>query len=516
MSDDGKKDQPGFQEDPNEDFDTQDLDSGNLDSGASFPDEEYLDEEYPEEEFSSEEFDEWEDEFDDFDSPDQTMQDAGKPKKKKNSNNLIITIAVLIGIVVFAYNMAFKPGEKAAQQERAFRSSLTMQGVSDNPAKVGLQGREAAEEEQQEQKQALAQDIENSAEPSILGRFIGEENSQASEETMPEAREQSAPTKMLEPVETPVDIDNLRAQSDVAQNLEFSSGTLTPLPEAQREQSAQQEGDLRPPPGEDTQDRFTQNQTSEQAQQAAQNDNAAQALITQAMERQRQARPDTRPDVPDTIDARTENQGQQAQIVQESPNNSVPDQDLENMESNLAALTERLISTEERVGRILLVQDRQLKEIRNITENISERLDSLNRDIGNLQSQVASQESRPVRQESRQEQSAPRSSGQQAAQTTTRTTETAPEKPAQKPQTARRVETRASVSRPSVSRPAARAKEWELRAAQPGRVWVAEKGKDDIQSLEIGDTLSGVGRITAITFANGRWLVQGTQGTLRQ
>lgn len=57
---------------------------------------------------------------------------------------------------------------------------------------------------------------------------------------------------------------------------------------------------------------------------------------------------------------------------------------------------------------------------------------------------------------------------------------------------------------------------WELRAAQPGRAWVSRPGERDMQSVEVGQTLPNVGRITAITYQNGRWTVTGTQGQIRQ
>lgn len=64
------------------------------------------------------------------------------------------------------------------------------------------------------------------------------------------------------------------------------------------------------------------------------------------------------------------------------------------------------------------------------------------------------------------------------------------------------------VSKPKVS--------WELRAAQPGKAWVSQKGQDNMQPVVVGDTLSGVGRITSISYSGGRWVVQGTSGRIRQ
>lgn len=57
---------------------------------------------------------------------------------------------------------------------------------------------------------------------------------------------------------------------------------------------------------------------------------------------------------------------------------------------------------------------------------------------------------------------------------------------------------------------------WELRAAQPGRAWVSRPGERDMQTVEVGQNLPGIGRITGITYQNNRWTVLGTQGQIQQ
>lgn len=57
---------------------------------------------------------------------------------------------------------------------------------------------------------------------------------------------------------------------------------------------------------------------------------------------------------------------------------------------------------------------------------------------------------------------------------------------------------------------------WQLKAAKPGKAWVSRAGDSNIRGVGVGDTLDGVGRITAITFMNGRWLVKGTAGQIVQ
>lgn len=57
---------------------------------------------------------------------------------------------------------------------------------------------------------------------------------------------------------------------------------------------------------------------------------------------------------------------------------------------------------------------------------------------------------------------------------------------------------------------------WELRAAQPGKAWVAQKGRDELQPVVVGDILSGIGRIQDIAYRDNRWIVVGSQGQIKQ
>lgn len=58
--------------------------------------------------------------------------------------------------------------------------------------------------------------------------------------------------------------------------------------------------------------------------------------------------------------------------------------------------------------------------------------------------------------------------------------------------------------------------QWELRSAQPGRATLSQKGSNDLKNIEIGGTLSGLGRIQSIQLENGLWVVRGTKGSVSQ
>lgn len=85
----------------------------------------------------------------------------------------------------------------------------------------------------------------------------------------------------------------------------------------------------------------------------------------------------------------------------------------------------------------------------------------------------------------------------------------AEQKPAAQPQAA-------APATPKKTASASRGGAWQLKAAKPGKAWVARAGSNNIQGVGVGDTLEGIGRVTAISFVGGRWVVQGSNGSIRQ
>ncbi len=58
---------------------------------------------------------------------------------------------------------------------------------------------------------------------------------------------------------------------------------------------------------------------------------------------------------------------------------------------------------------------------------------------------------------------------------------------------------------------------WILKAAKPGVAWVAQKGSSDLHMVETGDSLTGIGKVTAIVRdSSGNWEVNGTKGRISQ
>jgi hypothetical protein len=74
-----------------------------------------------------------------------------------------------------------------------------------------------------------------------------------------------------------------------------------------------------------------------------------------------------------------------------------------------------------------------------------------------------------------------------------------------------------TVSRtPTYRAPVKASPKWELRGASPGQALVSEIGTQNLRNVSVGDTLNGVGRIGSISQENGRWVVRGTSGQIRQ
>lgn len=57
---------------------------------------------------------------------------------------------------------------------------------------------------------------------------------------------------------------------------------------------------------------------------------------------------------------------------------------------------------------------------------------------------------------------------------------------------------------------------WQLRAAQPGKAWISSQGKRDMIAVTVGDTVKDLGKIVAISNQNGKWVVLGSEGQVRQ
>lgn len=92
-----------------------------------------------------------------------------------------------------------------------------------------------------------------------------------------------------------------------------------------------------------------------------------------------------------------------------------------------------------------------------------------------------------------------------------------PAKPTKRPESVPEVKKQPAKAAPKIETGSSgETPRWILRSAQNGRAVVSDRSTGDLRSVEVGDTLRGIGQIKSIATVNGRWVVQGSQGTVKQ
>ena len=72
------------------------------------------------------------------------------------------------------------------------------------------------------------------------------------------------------------------------------------------------------------------------------------------------------------------------------------------------------------------------------------------------------------------------------------------------------------VAKPSKPVKAKTPIKWQLRSAQPGKAMISAQGSNDVRSIEVGSAVPSLGRISSIALENGKWVVRGSKGVVRQ
>jgi hypothetical protein len=175
----------------------------------------------------------------------------------------------------------------------------------------------------------------------------------------------------------------------------------------------------------------------------------------------------------------------QATAAQPAPTASVPqakaaDPQIAQMQARIADLTAKLASLQANVA--TLTADRDDK---------AARLKQVQASLDSLQSHPAAQPAK-----------AP------AAPVQTAKPAVSVKKPVHRP-----VHHKAKV--PSAA-PVQAGSDWILRSATPGMALLGQADNDDLQRVSVGDSISGLGRITSISEQNGHWVVKGTGGSVVQ
>lgn len=92
-----------------------------------------------------------------------------------------------------------------------------------------------------------------------------------------------------------------------------------------------------------------------------------------------------------------------------------------------------------------------------------------------------------------------------------------PEKTSTKTTTSESPTTKTATTTAKTAAPAPKPKtvKWTLRSASPGRATLATQD-GDLRNVEVGNTVPSLGRIESISVQGGRWVVQGSQGSVSQ
>lgn len=75
---------------------------------------------------------------------------------------------------------------------------------------------------------------------------------------------------------------------------------------------------------------------------------------------------------------------------------------------------------------------------------------------------------------------------------------------------------KAAAAKPEATRPAP-APKWVLKSAKPGIAWVAKEDSPDLKTVEVGQSLTGIGKVLSVAKDEyGRWIVKGSKGSIEQ
>ena len=201
--------------------------------------------------------------------------------------------------------------------------------------------------------------------------------------------------------------------------------------------------------------------------------------------------------------------------------NAVSDR-LNQVEQQLRALSADVAVTQTNVQQLARTPDTQQpaqiadtssleKELRNLSarlETLAQQVESLDQRTTTLATELQNQDS------SAAPAPAARTIQPKAAQPAIKAEEPKPAAVKAEPKPAAQPATKpATAPKPAAS---SAVSGWELRSAQPGVAWLGRKGSSEMTRHTVGSTVPGLGTIRSVRQENGRWIVEGSQGTLRQ
>lgn len=488
-------------------------------SGASDEETDFIDDDFGD--------DDWEDD-EDFDSE---LTGAGLQKEKKSLglsfNTIVITIAVIVGFCVLGYQvMTQKP-----QMLEKFTTALNMTGATSGP----IFGKEEASDD------LPVPSVDNNA-GNDAGGFLNE----------PEILDQDAPPSLDNTPPMPSSIGTPEGMSpeESASLPEPQNDILTPMPAGNSEegQVPRSPDDMPPAP---TYSIDARNDAPEE-QPAADAPNKAEDMLKNMMaareqkkaeeqQAQMQAPPEETPVEPAPSPVPVIETPAPEQATAPAAQAAMSDEAAQAITSKMDTLLERLGGMESRIEEINTQSDQKIAALR---EEIKQDIASVQQQIKDTPAPAAppsentaaptgvSEEDLQTMRNDMQRafekelQDAKAAMQKEVAAIKETATQAAPVKaePEQKAQTPAPSSAPAPVKKAAAPKPkaqpapapAATRTTWVLKAAKPGKAWVSPAGANTIRGVGLGDTLDGIGKITAISFSGGRWIIQGTGGQIRQ
>lgn len=454
-----------------DDFDDMDFMDGDDDFGDDFSEEE-LDEELTQEDLDFLEEDTAFGEEEDWDEESfgEEEQGDGKKKKKKKKapkskkplsvNTMVVLGAVAVGAIVMVWSLA-QPEKDQLPKERPFQSALSPQGQVNNPVTVPAN----------EAKQQRIERENESQEGGFLKNPTEIDGSQTPQPVTDMADTGDIMGDVAPPMPAPIVSDDsdsaLTPMPDFGQD---DAGDALPVPRAPEIASEQESQDEAMSAAE-----LLENKIAERQQAMTETQEEPQEVVEEEIEEVMEVELPAAPE-PEIAEAKdddgfgTDMPAPETPAIEETamaeemdvpPSPSVSTAEMD-------SLQDELDSTKD-----------ELEEVRSASKD---EIASLNAEIEKLKAELEKKSSQPAE-----------------------TVKTQTAEPVKK-----------AAPKKAASTPKAQPKKWELRAAMPGKAWVSESGKKEMRSVVVGDSLSGIGRVTAITYSNGVWVVQGTQGSIKQ
>jgi hypothetical protein len=412
-------------------------------------------------------------------------------KKGLSFNTIVIIGAVIVGAGVMAYTIMSKSAEQSTQQTSVFQSIFGLADVMDRTI--------FGEEEKPAENQQAAQS---------QGGFLQDANAipttTVTDNNPPQPSPMAPTENAIEPL-TPMPGATPRGPEEAppaSETVSQDAGqTPTPIDIAQAENkqvpvvpldNPAQTNETPAAPAENTGAASSDVTTLTQAEGKEQAPLSAEEILKQAMANREQKKQE--PGQDKQAEATVPAADAVSAVPPSAPERSPEEKD----SSDKAAVT----ALEGKLETILERMDRMESDLGSVKTSKSgdytqmeETIAQLRAEIETLKSQKSAETAKPRKE--------------QVAETDENSVTEDTKPVAAKTSGVKKAKPKASVPKSATGR-------WEMRAAQPGRAWVSHPGERDMQSVEVGQSLPGIGQITSIDYQNGRWTVYGTQGRIDQ